>query len=132
MYHEILAISNAFKDLTHSNIGSRESELHHKLDGSYAKIFNTQPKNISDFLKSCGNPYLPENRLKFCNFVTSVCALPVVSERLINFYNNGQKHYELFRNEKFVDKSCKLSDTIKKHNLPEFCLISLRYVIIVG
>ena len=46
MYRQILAISNAFRDLTHSDIGSKESELHHELDGSYAKIFTTTKKHF--------------------------------------------------------------------------------------
>ena len=64
--------------------------MQHKLHWSY--IFNIQLKNVSDFLKARGNPYLPENHPKL--------------------HNNGGRDYELFRNEKFVDKSCKLSDTI--------------------
>ena len=52
--------------------------------------------------------------------MTSVCAPSAVSECLINFYNHGKELYETFRNERFVEKSRKLSDTIKKVNLPKF------------
>ena len=40
VYHEILAISNTFRRLTNSTLGASESELHHELDGNYAKVFN--------------------------------------------------------------------------------------------
>ena len=32
VYHEIPPISNKFRSLTDSNLGSRETELHHELD----------------------------------------------------------------------------------------------------
>ena len=32
VYHEIPSISNKFRSLTDSNLGSRETELHHELD----------------------------------------------------------------------------------------------------
>ena len=51
---------------------------------------------------------------------TSVCTLPAVSERFIHFYKHGSEGYDLFRNERFVVKTRKLSDTIKKVNLPLF------------
>ena len=120
VYHEILAISNAFRNLTHSNLGTRESEVHHELECNYAKSFNKQLKNVLNFLTARGNPYLPENRPRLHNIVTSVCAPPSASECLINFYNHGRELYELFHNEIFVEKSRKLSDTIKKVNWPEF------------
>ena len=120
VYHEILSISNAFRNLTHSNLGTRESEVHHELGGNYAKSFNTQVKHVIDFLTAHGNPYLLENHPKLHNFVTSVCAPSAVSECLINFYKHGEELYKSFRNERFVEKSRKLSDTIKKVNLPEF------------
>ena len=44
VYREILAISNAFRDFTNSNLGSRECEFHHELDGSYAKKLNSHLK----------------------------------------------------------------------------------------
>ena len=68
-------------------------------------------------MKARGNPYLPENRSTLHNFVTSVCTLPAVSERSIHFIQHG---CDLFRNERFVVKSRKLSDTIKKVNLTSF------------
>ena len=50
VYHEILAISNTFRRLTNSTLGVSESELHHELDGKYAKVFNAQVTNITNFL----------------------------------------------------------------------------------
>ena len=46
-YHELLAISNTFRRPTNSTLGASESELHHKLDGNYAKVFNAQVTNIT-------------------------------------------------------------------------------------
>ena len=35
VYHEILSISNKFRSLTNSNLGSRETEMHHELDQNF-------------------------------------------------------------------------------------------------
>ena len=49
VYHEILAITNTFRRLTNSTLGASESELHHEIDGNYAKVFNAQVRNIKLF-----------------------------------------------------------------------------------
>ena len=56
-YHEILSINNVFRTLTCSNLGSRESYLHHELVGNYSKIYNSHLLQAYEFLESRGNPY---------------------------------------------------------------------------
>lgn len=34
-YHEVLDISNTFRNLTRSRIGEKECKFHHKLNGNY-------------------------------------------------------------------------------------------------
>ena len=74
VYHEILTISNTSRRLTNSTLGASESELHIELDGNYAKVFNAQVRDITNFLITRGNPYLPESQPQLRNIISSVRA----------------------------------------------------------
>ena len=117
VYHEILLISNIFRRLTNSTLGASESELHHELDGNYAKVFNAQITNITNFFIARGIPYLPQSQPQLFNIISSVRASEAAAQQLIEFYKNSAESYLSFRNERFVEKSSRLSDPIKKINL---------------
>ena len=46
VYHEVLIISNTYRDLITSNISGREYDLHQELTGNYRKGFNIQVKMV--------------------------------------------------------------------------------------
>ena len=99
VYHEILAISNTFRRLTNSALGASESELHHELDGNYAKIFNAQVTNITNFLIASGNPYLPDSQPQLHNIISSVRVSEAATQQLTEFYKNSVESYLSFRND---------------------------------
>ena len=47
-----------FRSLTDSNLGSRETELHHELDQNLCKSFNIDASNVCTYFKQKGNPYI--------------------------------------------------------------------------
>ena len=48
VYHEILALSNGLRELSKSNLGNRESDLHHELSGKdIVKIFHSNSTEIT-------------------------------------------------------------------------------------
>ena len=117
VYHEIFLISNIFLRLTNSALGASESELHYKLDGSYAKVFNDQITNITNFFIARGSPHLPQSQPQLRNIISSVRASEAATQQLTEFYKNSVESYLSFRNERFVEKSSHLSDPVKKINL---------------
>ena len=120
IYHEVLAITNAFRQLTKSNLGSQETKIHHELTGNYSKVFNNQVQNVLSFVRARGNPYFPTALLQLHNFVTKVRAPDNALKRLVGFYDNGKANYEVFRKERFIDKTKALMDVIKQEKHPEF------------
>ena len=64
VYREILAISNAFRDLTKSKLGNRECELHHELYGNYSDNFNKQILKVTDFIRARGHPFSFHRQVK--------------------------------------------------------------------
>lgn len=57
--------------LTNTNLGKRESDVHHTFHIKYAKKFINNQKKIK-FLKSHGNLYLREINPKLHSFVTKL------------------------------------------------------------
>ena len=127
VYHEVLSISNAFRNLTMSNIGSRECELHHELGGNHLMNYNKQLLKVTNFVRGRGNPFVigqgnPSTGqvVKLHNIFTGASVVDLVAERLLNFSQNSVARYKEFRKGRFVEKSKSLSATIKKALLPQF------------
>ena len=118
VYHEILPISNAFREITNTNIGSIETQIHHELDKNFCSMFNSQVETVAEFLLKKGNPYkmLAPN---LYNFVSGTTVSLTVTKKILTSYLHGEEQYEIFRTERFLDQSNKLSDTIHKIAFPK-------------
>ena len=68
------------------------------------------------------NPYLPENQPQLRNIISRVQspASEAATQQLTEFDKNSVESYLSFRKERFVEKSRRLSDSIKKINLQQF------------
>ena len=121
-YHEILSINNAFHTLTCSNLGSRESYLHHELVGNYSKIYNSHLHQVYVFLESIGNPYDLETNYnrQLYNIVTEAVVPRSTAEKLLCFCDYGKEKYIELRAKRTVQKEASLSSTIKKIHMPNF------------
>ena len=115
----MLSISNTFRELTNANLGFRETDLHHEFGGKANKDLHQCVLRIIEFIRSRGNPYLDINHCKLYNFSTGESMPDDICEQRLIFFNNGLEHYKQFRSERFIDKSKRLSDTIKKVNVKE-------------
>ena len=77
-------------------------------------------QKVVSFIEARGNPFETAAASKLHNFTTGQCVPEEVSVRLLNFFENGKEGYTNFRKERFIEKNKKLSDTIKRVNLPAF------------
>ena len=121
-YHNILPINNVLRTLTCSNLGSRESYLHHELVGNYSEIYNSHLHQVYEFLESRGNPYGLEinyNRQDY-NITTGVVVPRSAAEKLFCLYDYGKEKYIEFKTNCFVQKETSLSSTIKKIHMRNF------------
>ena len=75
VYHEILSITNAFREMANTNLGSRETEVHHELDKRFCSMFSSQVKTVGEFILEKGNPYkmLAQNLYNFVSGTTTHC-----------------------------------------------------------
>ena len=49
VYHKIFSISNTFREITGTNLGSRETEIY--------SMLTSQVKKVAEFILKKGNPY---------------------------------------------------------------------------
>ena len=119
VYHEILAISNCYSNVTKSNTRTGP-DIHHELSSDISKEISDHTLSTVEFILARGNPYQTTATAALQNF-TSVQKVPKESaEKVLNFFEDGKQRYEKFRNERLVEKSKNLSHTITKRNLPKF------------
>ena len=74
-----------------------------------------------DFRKALQNPFIIMfSHVTLHNIVTNVAVSNTIKTRLLTALANGEKTYQAYRNESFVEKSAKLAATIHRVNLPYF------------
>jgi len=119
IYHDVLGITNMFRDLTGADTGGNtETFPHHQLRQSKISEININVSKLEEFIRSRGNPYLcqeADRNLK--NFVTQIEAEEEIVQAHCSFPENAEEQYEEFRRAIFVDKTRLLSDKIAKFRL---------------
>ena len=111
VYHEILAISNCFSDLTKSKIRTGPF-LHHELGGNTSRNIKDAVTKVVKFIEERGNPYELTTNPKLHNFTSGQVVSEESTAKLLKYFEHGQEQYEKFCNERFVTRTKKLSDTI--------------------
>ena len=98
----------------------RETDLHHELGGSISILLNERTRKVTTFLAKRKNPYLviSPSITKLHHFATRQCVNENNANHIINITEDRDKQYVKFREECFVKKEKKLSDTIKKTFYP--------------
>ena len=120
VYHEILAISNCYNEITQCN--SQENDLHHELYGNTFSEINSATDKLINFIKLRGNPYNQsvEMSTQLHNFCTGQLVKKEAASRFLFFEKNANERYESFRRQRYNTKEVKLGETIKKSNMPKF------------
>ena len=75
---------------------------------------------VREFITERGNPYETLTPTPLHNITGGQVIPKPHSKRLLNYFEDGKQRYKVFREERYVNKSKKLSDTITKVNLPKF------------
>ena len=119
VYHEVLAISNCFSDLTKSKTRTGP-QLHHELAGGISKQLSESMNKVTEFITERGNPYKTLTPTPLHNITGGQVVPKPHSKRLLNYFEDGKQWYKVFHEERYVNKLKKLSDTITKVNLPKF------------
>ena len=123
LFYEIGAISNLLKYLT-TNQSMRHTECHlqHALYTSRRLTVNQNVEKLLNFVQARQNPYslAADISVPLHNIFTKLAVDREVAARLLKCIENGDRVYSAYRQERFVNKTTKISSNISKRNLPEF------------
>ena len=115
LFHEIVAITNLFQSVTSKQSDNRaECNLGNSFSPTRNALFNNNVIKLMDFIKNRKNPYNINADVPLHNIVTQQSFPSNVSQNVLNLMQNGEKVYKAFREERFVEKSIKLSSKITK------------------
>ncbi|KAG8176012.1 hypothetical protein JTE90_007009 [Oedothorax gibbosus] len=119
VYHEVLGISNRFREILGADSsGYSEVIVHHELSGNLNANMLKHINILFEFMNTRGNPYESSIQTLLHNFINSKCVPREDAVRLLKVKEHGSEAYEPFRNDRFVNKTLKLSDVIRKIRLP--------------
>ena len=117
-YHEMLAISNLFRELC--GISSNVSEEHIISEAEIA----TGEKKVQAIIATIErneNPFqFVPGQVKLHNILTQEVMPDDIRSQLLSVIEIGTKAYETLRKERFVEKSVRFSSTIHRTNLKTF------------
>ena len=125
LFHQILEITSLLQSITSPKLMDHsETNIRHDITGKTGYIFDENIKRLFDFVKARVNPFnipvLDVPPVPLYNFVTNLKVNEVFSIRILNVMENGEKVHKALRQERFIEKKVKLTDTIHRQNLPSF------------
>ena len=99
-YHEILAISNSFLEITKLGaINDSDLNLHHELSRGYSELFSKSVQKVATFINKKGNPFKKKSSISLFNFCTGQTVLPEVSKKLLDYFIHGNEKFKKFRQD---------------------------------
>lgn len=121
VYHEILSICNAFRDITNSKLmDHRETAPHHDLIGKRGERFNENVGRLVRFMQQHENPFEMTHPIRLHNFVTKQFVNDDIKKRILDVQQHALEVYRQLKQERFVSKTKSLFDTISKCKYPRF------------
>ena len=114
LYHESGAITNLLQRLT--NDGTHlETNVQQALSGRKGLVFDKNVVRMLDFMEALQNPFIVmSSHVTLHNIVTNVAVANTIKIRLLKALENGEKAYQAYHNECFVEKSRKLAATMHR------------------
>ena len=122
LFHEIGSITNLLNCLTtNQSMDHTECHLQHALSATRRLTFNKNVAKLLDFVLERQNPYSVTVNVPvpLHNVLTRQAVDREVAVRLLKCLDNGRRVYRSYRQERFVEKTKKMSTTISKLKLPK-------------
>lgn len=122
LFHEISVITNLLHQVTNAHLMDHlETAIQHELRGRKGQIFDKNVFRLLDFINTRHNPFIIDGpKAALHNIVAKQTDATNVKDRILSVLVDGQKIYQQYRQERYVQKVKNISDTISKKNLPAF------------
>lgn len=120
IYHEMLAVDNFHREVSGFNIED-EVELNHNVSDSETESGERNVQLLIDFILKHEDPFQTKFRMtELHNIITKEVVSDDVSVEILNMGKIGSDIYLKLRQERYIDKSRKVSDTIHRANIKGF------------
>ena len=120
-YHEVLAISNCYSNITKSVLVETDAiPLHKELSSNKILEYREAVEKVVTFIKERGNPYETFTSNKLHHFTSGLLVDPTTSSKILQYFDKGSEEYLIFRKERYIEKSKRLGDSIKRLAVPTF------------
>ena len=118
-YHEVLSISNYYREVTNVRPENDELQTHYDYNSTTIEQSEREVDIIIQFITSHGNPF-EKGEQQLRNIVTQELVNSDSIEALLNIFRDSCELYKHFYDERFVNKLKSLSDRISNVNFPNF------------
>lgn len=124
IYHEMLAITNLFRELSGVNSTSYDLDVNRSFNKATTKLEEKNIQSILAVIEKTENPFhVPTTETKLHNIQTREIMDENIRKQLLHVEGTGSAAYEKLRRERFIDKTVRFSETIHRTNLQTFASI---------
>lgn len=112
IYHEMLSVSNLFRNVTGIKTSTYDSE-NPSHDHNSSRTLKTEEhvQNIMIYILKSENPFGANDNKELHNILTQQVMTPEIRKDLLNFKVIGNEKYIKLRKERFEKKTSRISDT---------------------
>ncbi len=120
IYHETLDVVNLHREVC--GVASRyaECDTNHEFNASQTNATEQRLKKMIDYIKARENPSEVPKEIRLHNIISQAIMTEDVRKSLLNVLDTGKHLYQAFRNERYIDKTKAISDTIARSKVMTF------------
>ena len=119
-----MAVKNVHREYTGVNESTSEAWHHHEASQSTTDRKEGHIQEMMKYIEDTGSPLSRDCHPVLHNFATKEVMTEDIRNDVLNAHESGKRKYEAFYNERIVNQTLKLGETIHRHNLKR--MISIR------
>ena len=117
IYHEMMAVKNLHREYVGMIDNTHESCSHHESSPAITNRKESHVQAMIDFIEDKGSPLSVTASCTLQNFVTKEIMSEDIRNDMLKAFSKGKELYLTFRLQKFVQKTTRLAESIKRTNL---------------
>ena len=119
VYHEMLAVSNLHREKSGVKKQNHDLDINHEFSSSETKAGERSVQAMITYIQQHENPFSSEENPsgKLHNILTHETATDAIRLQLLEVEQIGHDKYMKHRQDRFISKTVKISDTIHRTNL---------------
>ena len=120
IYHETLDVVNLHREIC--GVGSRysESDTNHEFNETLTKQMEEKMTKMLSYIHARENPAKIPSEIRLHNILSQAIMSEEIRQSLLSVFARGNEMYQAFRNERYINKTKAISDTISRSKVKTF------------